>query len=147
MPRRVSFRGSDEAANTTFERLVVRAGRGPAGGRSESPLSSEWGARAQRSERSAAHSTLCAPGVTTFVIRASRAHGLVMSRLWMLVLLAAGAAAAGGRLPRTSPPAPPPAPSPAPSPRLPQRNLTLSTRSSVRNRSVPLSFNLQNCIL
>ncbi|KAL0902648.1 hypothetical protein ABMA27_000472 [Loxostege sticticalis] len=57
-----------------------------------------------------------------------------MSRLWMLVLLAAGAAAAGGRLPRTSPPAPPPAPSPAPSPRLPQRNLTLSTRSSVRNR-------------
>ncbi|XP_059059835.1 fibrinogen alpha chain [Achroia grisella] len=51
---------------------------------------------------------------------------------WLVVLLAAGAAAAGGRLPRTSPPAPPPAPSPAP--RLPQRNLTLSARSSVRNR-------------
>ncbi|KAM3968600.1 uncharacterized protein ACR2FA_012002 [Aphomia sociella] len=55
-----------------------------------------------------------------------------MSRWWFVVLLAAGAAAAGGRLPRTSPPAPPPAPSPAP--RLPQRNLTLSARSSIRNR-------------
>ncbi|XP_026756937.3 fibrinogen alpha chain [Galleria mellonella] len=55
-----------------------------------------------------------------------------MSRWWIVVLLATGAAAAGGRLPRTSPPAPPPAPSPAP--RLPQRNLTLSSRSSVRNR-------------
>ncbi|XP_037299706.1 fibrinogen alpha chain [Manduca sexta] len=55
-----------------------------------------------------------------------------MSRWWMVVLLAAGAAAAGSRLPRTSPPAPPPQPSAVP--RLPQRNLTLAARSSVRNR-------------
>ncbi|KAL4717642.1 hypothetical protein ACJJTC_000791 [Scirpophaga incertulas] len=55
-----------------------------------------------------------------------------MSQLWlMMVLLAAGAAAAGGRLPRTSQPAS--SPNSSPSPKLPQRNLTLA-RSSVRNR-------------
>ncbi|XP_072931178.1 uncharacterized protein [Epargyreus clarus] len=59
-----------------------------------------------------------------------------MSRWWMVVFLVAGAAAAGTRLPRTSPPAPPaPAPPPpSPAPRLPQRNFTLSSRTSVRNR-------------
>lgn len=123
----------------TFEWL--RGPHGPAGAGAAGSVKAHFhqsGARAaQQSERCVAHSTLCAAGVTTFVIRASRAHGIVMSRLWMLVLLAAGAAAAGGRLPRTSPPAPSPAPSPAPLPRLPQRNLTLSNRSSVRNRSVP----------
>ncbi|CAH0578241.1 unnamed protein product [Chrysodeixis includens] len=56
-----------------------------------------------------------------------------MTRWWMVVLLAS-AAAAGGRLPRTSPPAPAPAPAPSALPRLPQRNLTLASRSSVRNR-------------
>ncbi|XP_046976804.1 angiopoietin-related protein 2 [Vanessa cardui] len=55
-----------------------------------------------------------------------------MYRWWLVVVLAAGAAAAGTRLPRTSPPAPAPAPSPAT--RLPQRNFTISSRSSVRNR-------------
>ncbi|KAJ8737581.1 hypothetical protein PYW08_000176 [Mythimna loreyi] len=56
-----------------------------------------------------------------------------MTRWWMVVLLA-GAAAAGGRLPRTSPPAPQTPPAPSMAPRLPQRNLTLASRSSVRNR-------------
>ncbi|CAH0703612.1 unnamed protein product [Spodoptera exigua] len=56
-----------------------------------------------------------------------------MSRWWMVVLLA-GAAAAGGRLPRTSPPAPQTPPTSSSAPRLPQRNLTLASRSSVRNR-------------
>ncbi|CAH2985269.1 unnamed protein product [Chilo suppressalis] len=55
-----------------------------------------------------------------------------MSKLWLVVLLAAGATAAGGRLPRTSPPVT--QASPSPSTRLPQRNFTLSSRSSVRNR-------------
>ncbi|XP_045784760.1 angiopoietin-related protein 2 [Maniola jurtina] len=55
-----------------------------------------------------------------------------MYRWWLVVVLAAGAAAAGTRLPRTSPPAP--APAPASAPRLPQRNFTISSRSSVRNR-------------
>ncbi|XP_050361393.1 angiopoietin-related protein 2 [Nymphalis io] len=55
-----------------------------------------------------------------------------MYRWWLVVVLAAGAAAAGTRLPRTSPPAPAPVPSPAT--RLPQRNFTISSRSSVRNR-------------
>ncbi|XP_060809401.1 angiopoietin-related protein 2 [Amyelois transitella] len=54
-----------------------------------------------------------------------------MTKWWLVVLFAASAAAAGGRLPRTSPPGPPPTPSPT---RLPQRNLTLSARASVRNR-------------
>ncbi|XP_038216190.1 angiopoietin-2 [Zerene cesonia] len=63
-----------------------------------------------------------------------------MSRWWLVVVLAASAAAAGPRLPRTSLPSPAPssasAPSPAPpsAPRLPQRNFTISSRSSVRNR-------------
>lgn len=63
----------------------------------------------------------------------------VMASWWVLVLwLVAGAAAAGGRLPRTSHLATTttttqaPQPQPAAS-RLPPRNLTLS-RSSVRNR-------------
>ncbi|CAH1647783.1 unnamed protein product [Spodoptera littoralis] len=57
-----------------------------------------------------------------------------MNRWWMVVLLA-GAAAAGGRLPRTSPPAPQTPPASSSAPRLPQRNLTLASRSSVRNRN------------
>lgn len=48
------------------------------------------------------------------------------------MLMAAGAAAAGSRLPRTSQSAPPQQSSAAP--RLPQRNLTLASRSTVRNR-------------
>lgn len=76
------------------------------------------------------------------VSRASCANrDLVMTRWWMVVLLAS-AAAAGGRLPRTSPPAPAPAPAPSALPRLPQRNLTLASRSSVRNRSVPTLISL-----
>ncbi|XP_048004702.1 fibrinogen alpha chain [Leguminivora glycinivorella] len=57
-----------------------------------------------------------------------------MSRWWMVVLLAAGAAAAGGRLPRTSLPASTAAPSTSAAPKLPSRNITLSSRNSVRNR-------------
>lgn len=60
--------------------------------------------------------------------------GPVMYRWWLVVVLVAGAA--GNRLPRTSPTS---APSPAPSTRLPQRNFTISSRSSVRNRSVTIS--------
>lgn len=52
----------------------------------------------------------------------------------------AGVAAAGARLPRTSPPAPHSTSSAAP--RLPQRNLTLAARSSVRNRSALISFSV-----
>ncbi|KAI5637009.1 hypothetical protein NE865_10309 [Phthorimaea operculella] len=61
---------------------------------------------------------------------------LVMSRWWLVVVLAAGAAAAGTRLPRTSAasPAPPATPSPAHQARQAHRNLTLAARSSVRNR-------------
>ncbi|XP_004933130.1 angiopoietin-related protein 2 isoform X1 [Bombyx mandarina] len=55
-----------------------------------------------------------------------------MTRWWMVMLMAAGAAAAGSRLPRTSQSAPPQQSSAAP--RLPQRNLTLASRSTVRNR-------------
>lgn len=62
-----------------------------------------------------------------------------MYRWWLVVVLAAGAAAAGTRLPRTSQPAPSPAPSSAT--RLPQRNFTISSRSSVRNRLVQISVN------
>ncbi|XP_026317674.1 uncharacterized protein LOC113228538 [Hyposmocoma kahamanoa] len=50
----------------------------------------------------------------------------------VLATSVAGAAAAGARLPRTSPPSPHSTSSAAP--RLPQRNLTLAARSSVRNR-------------
>lgn len=65
-----------------------------------------------------------------------RAYRTVMTG-WLLVVLVAGAAAAGGRMPRTSAPAAPaPPPAPAPAPRLPLRNVTLSSRNSVRNRSV-----------
>ncbi|XP_032527418.2 angiopoietin-related protein 2 isoform X1 [Danaus plexippus] len=55
-----------------------------------------------------------------------------MYRCWLVVTLAATAVAAGTRLPRTSQPASSPAQSTAP--RLPQRNFTISSRSTVRNR-------------
>ncbi|XP_047523965.1 angiopoietin-related protein 2 [Pieris napi] len=59
-----------------------------------------------------------------------------MSRWWLVVVLAASGVAAGTRLPRTSLPASTPAHTPVTSnpPRLPQRNFTISSRSSVRNR-------------
>ena len=63
--------------------------------------------------------------------------GPVMYRWWLVVALVAGAA--GNRLPRTSPTS---GPSPAPSTRLPQRNFTISSRSSVRNRSVNIHCRL-----
>lgn len=55
---------------------------------------------------------------------------------WLLLALLTGAAAAGGRLPRTpQPPSTTPLPPPT-TPRALQRNLTLTSRPSVRNRSV-----------
>ncbi|CAH0716523.1 unnamed protein product, partial [Brenthis ino] len=66
-----------------------------------------------------------------------------MYRWWLVVALVASVA--GNRLPRTSPTSSS-APAPAPSTRLPQRNFTISSRSSVRNREQYL-FNVFEVIV
>ncbi|GBP95996.1 hypothetical protein EVAR_66923_1 [Eumeta japonica] len=111
---------------------------------SESPLSSPHRRRARRgqrrrpsndhnkSERGSARASRRVARIATVRWQITT-RVPVMGPCWVLwaALVAAGAAATGGRLPRTSGTGAPPV-----TPRLPARNLTLAGRNSVRNRSV-----------